>query len=240
VIGIGFGQRAEDRTAVRNGSRQRLLSTTAGDLKLRIPKLRIPKLRSGSFFPSLLERRCRIGQALFAVIREAYLHGVSTRRVDDLVKALGADTGFFKSGVSRICKDLDLEVGAFRDRSLAETAYPRVFLDATYCEVRVNHCVVSQAIVVAIGVTADGRREVLGMDVGDSEDKSFLPVFLRGLKACRLTGVQLICSSVCQARIAKRPRRGSAGPLRVSVCGPVGRACLATRGQADMRGLVTA
>ena len=114
VIGAGFWERSEGRTAIRNGSRARLLSTTAGDLELRIPKL-----RSGSFFPSLLERRRRIDQALFAVIMEAYLHGVSTRKVDDLVKALGADTGISKSEVSRICKDLDEEVAAFRDRSLA-------------------------------------------------------------------------------------------------------------------------
>ena len=189
VIGAGFWERTEGRTAVRNGSRQRLLSTTAGDLELRIPKL-----RSGSFFPSLLERRRRIDQALFAVVMEAYLHGVSTRKVDDLVKALGADTGISKSEVSRICKDLDGEVGAFRDRSLADTTYPYVFLDATYCKARVNHRVVSQAVVVAIGVTADGRREVLGMDVGDSEDGAFWTGFLRSLKARGLGGVQLVIS----------------------------------------------
>ena len=189
VIGAGFWERTEGRTAVRNGFRQRLLSTTAGDLELRIPKL-----RSGSFFPSLLERRRRIDQALFAVVMEAYLHGVSTRKVDDLVKALGADTGISKSEVSRICKDLDGEVGAFRDRSLADTTYPYVFLDATYCKARVNHRVVSQAVVVAIGVTADGRREVLGMDVGDSEDGAFWTGFLRSLKARGLGGVQLVIS----------------------------------------------
>jgi transposase-like protein len=119
---------------------------------------------------------------------------VSTRKVDDLVKALGADTGISKSEVSRICKDLDEEVGAFRDRSLADTTYPYVFLDATYCKARVNHRVVSQAIVVAIGVTADGRREVLGMDVGDSEDGAFWTAFPRGLKARGLGGVQLVIS----------------------------------------------
>jgi putative transposase len=96
----------------------------------------MPKLRSGSFFPSLLERRRRVDQALFAVIMEAYLHGVSTRKVDDLVKALGADSGISKSEVSRICADLDEEVGAFRDRSLAGIDYPYVFLDATYCKAR--------------------------------------------------------------------------------------------------------
>jgi putative transposase len=128
VIGAAPHERTEARIAQRNGSRPRTLSTTAGDLELRIPKL-----RTGSFFPSLLERRRRIDQALFAVVMEAYLHGVSTRKVDDLVKALGADTGISKSEVSRICADLDEEVAAFRDRSLAETAFPYVFLDATYC-----------------------------------------------------------------------------------------------------------
>ena len=167
----------------------RTLSTTAGDLELRIPKL-----RAGSFFPCLLERRRRVDQALFAVIMEAYLHGISTRKVDDLVKALGADTGISKSEVSRICKDLDEEVGAFRDRSLAETAYPYVFLDATYCKARVNRRVVSQAVVIATGVTADGRREVLGFDVGDSEDGAFWTAFLRSLKARGLGGVQLVTS----------------------------------------------
>jgi transposase-like protein len=164
VIGAGPWERTEARSALRNGSRPRTLTTTAGDLELRIPKL-----RSGSFFPSLLERRRRVDQALFAVVMEAYLHGVSTRKVDDPVKALGADTGISKSEVSRICADLDDEVGAFRDRSLAETSYPYVFLDATYCKARVNRRVVSQAVVIATGVTVDGRREVLGFDVGDSE-----------------------------------------------------------------------
>src|SRR3954454_22824699 len=125
---------------------------------------------------------------------EAYLHGVSTRKVDDLVKALGADTGISKSEVSRICADLDEEAGAFRDRSLAEQAYPYVFLDATYCKARVNRRVVSQAVVIATGVTADGRREVLGFDVGDSEDGAFWTAFLRSLKARGLAGVQLVIS----------------------------------------------
>jgi putative transposase len=189
VIGAGPWERAEGRAAVRNGSRPRTLTTQAGDLELRIPKL-----RSGSFFPSLLERRRRIDQALFAVVMEAYLHGVSTRKVDDLVQALGADSGISKSEVSRICADLDEEVAAFRDRSLAGTAYPYVFLDATYCKARVNHRVVSQAIVVAVGVTADGRREVLGFDVGDSEDGAFWTAFLRSLRARGLAGVQLVVS----------------------------------------------
>ena len=189
VIGAGPWERTAERSAQRNGSRARTLTTTAGDLELRIPKL-----RSGSFFPCLLERRRRVDQALFAVIMEAYLHGVSTRKVDDLVKALGADTGISKSEVSRICADLDEEVGAFRDRSLAGVAYPYVFLDATYCKARVNRRVVSQAVVIATGVTADGSREVLGFDVGDSEDGAFWTAFLRSLKARGLGGTQLVIS----------------------------------------------
>ena len=187
-IGAGPHERTPDRTAQRNGSRPRTLTTTAGDLELRIPKL-----RAGSFFPSLLERRRRIDQALFAVVMEAYLHGVSTRKVDDLVKALGADTGISKSEVSRICADLDQEVAAFRDRPL-ELAFPYVFLDATYCKARVNRRVVSQAVVIATGVAADGRREVLGFAVGDSEDGAFWTAFLRSLKARGLSSTQLVIS----------------------------------------------
>jgi len=189
VIGAGPWEHSPDRTAHRNGYRSRVFSTAAGDLELAIPKL-----RSGSFFPSLLERRRRVDQALFAVIMEAYLHGVSTRKVDDLVKALGIDAGISKSEVSRICADLDVEVSAFRDRTLADTTFPYVFLDATYCKARVNHRVVSQAVVIATGVTGDGRREVLGFDVGDSEDGAFWTAFLRSLKARGLGGVQLVIS----------------------------------------------
>ena len=189
VIGAAPHERTETRVAQRNGHRARILSTTAGDLELRIPKL-----RTGSFFPSLLERRRRVDQALFAVVMEAYLHGTSTRKVDDLVKALGADTGISKSEVSRICAELDVEVAAFRDRSLAEQPFRYVFLDATYCKARVEHRVVSQAVVVATGVAADGRREVLGFDVGDSEDGAFWTAFLRSLKTRGLGGVQLVIS----------------------------------------------
>jgi putative transposase len=189
VIGATPGERTDNRLAQRNGHRPRTLTTTAGDLELQIPKL-----RTGSFFPSLLERRRRVDQALFAVVMEAYLHGVSTRKVDDLVKALGADTGISKSEVSRICADLDEEVASFRDRSLAGQAYRYLFLDATYCKARVNRRVVSQAVIVATGVTADGRREILGFAVGDSEDGAFWTAFLRTLKARGLAGVQLVIS----------------------------------------------
>ena len=188
VIGAEPHERTDTRTTQRNGHRARTLSTTAGDLELRIPKL-----RTGSFFPSLLERRRRVDQALYAVVMEAYLHGVSTRKVDDLVNAPGVDTGISKSEVSRICADLDEEVAAFRGRSLKTDAYPYVFLDATYCKARVNRRVVSQAV-VATAVRADGNREVLGFDVGDSEDGAFWTAFLRSLKARGLHGVQLVIS----------------------------------------------
>src|SRR4051794_11271195 len=187
VIGAGPWERTDQRTTQRNGSRPR--TSTTGD-----PERPIPKLRAGSFFPSLLERRRRVDQALFAVVMEAYLHGVATRKVDDLVQALGADSGISKSEVSRICADLDTEVAAVRDRSLAGQPVPYVFVDATSCKARVNRRVVNQAVVVATGVCADGRREVLGFNVGDSEDGAFWTQFLRSLKARGLGGVQLVIS----------------------------------------------
>lgn len=189
VIGAAPYARNGDRVTHRNGTRPRTLTTTAGDLDLKIPKL-----REGSFFPSLLERRRRVDQALFAVVMEAYVHGVSTRKVDDLVKALGADTGISKSEVSRICQELDEDVAEFRGRRLDDTTYPYVFVDATYCKARVGRRVVSQAIVVAIGVAADGRRQVLGFQVGDTESEPFWSEFFRDLKARGLTGVQLVIS----------------------------------------------
>jgi putative transposase len=188
-IGAAPFERSADRSALRNGSRPRTLTTTAGDLDLKIPKL-----RAGTFFPALLERRRRVDQALFAVVMEAYLHGVSTRKVDDLVKALGAESGVSKSEVSRICAGLDAEVAQFRDRSLSGLDYPYVFLDATYCKARVNHRIVSQAVVVAVGVAADGRREVLGFDVGDTENEAFWTEFLRSLRTRGLGGVKLVVS----------------------------------------------
>ena len=188
-IGAAPFERGPGRTTHRNGTRPRTLSTTAGDLELTIPKL-----RQGTFFPAMLERRRRVDQALFAVVMEAYLHGVSTRKVDDLVKALGADTGLSKSEVSRICAGLDEQVGQFRDRDLATIEFPYVFLDATYCKARVNHQIVSQAVVVAVGVAADGRREVLGFDVGDTENEVFWTEFLRSMKTRGLTGVKLVMS----------------------------------------------
>jgi len=188
VIGAYPHQRTEARTAQRNGHRPRTITTTAGDLELKIPRL-----RAGSFFPSLLERRRRVDQSLFAVIMEAYLHGTSTRKVDDLVKALGADSGISKSEVSRICAELDKDLEAFRTRRL-DGEFPYVFCDATYVKARVSGRVVSRAVVVATGVKSDGSREVLGLEVGDSESGAFWTAFLRSLRARGLNGVVLVIS----------------------------------------------
>lgn len=189
VIGAAPHERSDERTNYRNGHRPRLLSTKAGDIELKIPKL-----RSGSFFPQILERRRRIDRALYAVVMEAYVHGVSTRKVDDLVEALGAASGISKSEVSRICAELDKEIEVFRTRRIDHVAFPYLFCDATYLKARVRGRVVSRAVVVVTGVTAAGDREVLGVDVGDSEDGTFWTAFLRGLRERGLTGVHLVIS----------------------------------------------
>ncbi|AWI27351.1 IS256 family transposase [Streptomyces tirandamycinicus] len=186
-IGAEPGEHAETRTTWRNGHRDKVLTTQAADLDLAIPKV-----RTGTFFPSLLERRRRIDRALYAVIVEAYVHGVSTRSVDDLVRALGADTGISNSEVSRLCAGLDAELTAFRTRPLDHTRFPYIYLDATYCKARVNHQIVSQAVVIATGITEDGGREVLGLMVGDSETEAFWSEFLRSLRERGLNGVRLV------------------------------------------------
>jgi putative transposase len=189
-IGAAPYERTETRTNERNGSRPRLLATQAGDIELAIPKL-----RKGSFFPSILEPRRRIDQALYAVVMEAYVAGVSTRAVDDLVAALGIASGISKSEVSRICAGLDEIVGAFRTRQLDHVEFPYVYLDATYLHVRNQTSqVVSMAVVVATGITANGDREILGCDIGDSEDETFWRGFLRSLRARGLGGVKLVIS----------------------------------------------
>ena len=189
-IGAARYERSDTRVTDRNGSRPRLLTTQAGDVGLRIPKL-----RKGSFFPSILEPRRRIDQALYAVVMEAYVHGVSTRSVDDLVDALGAPSGIKKSEVSRICAGLDETVGAFRTRRLDHVEFPYVYLDATYLHVRnATGQVTSMAVVIATGICATGEREVLGVDVGDSEDEAFWRSFLRTLKGRGLGGVRLVIS----------------------------------------------
>ncbi len=188
-VGAGRYERTETRVTDRNGSRPRLVATQAGDVELRIPKL-----RKGSFFPAILEPRRRIDQALYAVVMEAYVNGVSTRAVDDLVTALGVESGISKSEVSRICAGLDEQVEAFRTRALHHTRFPYVFLDATYLHVRRSGQVTTMAVVVATGVTATGGREVLGLDVGDSEDEVFWRGFLRSLKQRGLSGMRLVIS----------------------------------------------
>ena len=189
AIGAERYERSDGRTNERNGHRARVLTTKAGDVELAIPKL-----RKGSFFPSILEPRRRIDQALYAVVMEAYVHGVSTRAVDELVGALGAKAGISKSEVSRICQGLDEVVAAFQERRLDHTEFPYIWLDATYLHVREHHQVTSKAVVIATGVTKDGRREVLGIEVGDSEDEAFWREFLRGLKRRGLSGAQLVIS----------------------------------------------
>jgi putative transposase len=210
VIGAERYERTEDRVTERNGTRPKLLATKAGDIEVRIPKL-----RKGSYFPSILEPRRRIDQALYAVVMEAYVHGISTRSVDDLVVALGADSGISKSEVSRICEQLDESVGAFRTRPLDHTGFPYVYLDATYLHVRnktgKGGQVVSMAVVVATGIAADGSREVLGLDVGDSEDETFWRTFLLSLKQRGLAGVRLVISDQHSGLVAalRRSFQGS-------------------------------
>jgi transposase-like protein len=186
-VGAGKHERTAERTGYRNGYRERLWDTRVGTVELAVPRV-----RDGSFFPSLLEPRRRAERALTAVVQEAYVHGVSTRRVDDLVKALGL-AGVSKSQVSRLCAELDQEVERFRTRKLAGS-YPYLRLDATFLKVRQQGRVVSQAVVVAIGVKDTGEREVLGLDVGPSEDGAFWLQFLRALVARGLAGVQLVVS----------------------------------------------
>jgi putative transposase len=208
VIGAARYERTDARTNERNGSRPRMFSTQAGDIDLRIPKL-----RKGSFFPLILEPRRRIDQALYAVVMEAYVAGVSTRSVDDLVTALGIDSGISKSEVSRICAGLDEVVTAFRSRRLDHTEFPYVYLDATYLHVRnATAQVVSMAVVVATGITADGGREVLGLDVGDSEDEVFWRGFLTALKRRGLAGIRLVISDQHAGLVAamKRSFQGTA------------------------------
>jgi transposase-like protein len=186
-LGAERHERTAERAGQRNGYREREWDTRVGTIGLRVPRV-----RDGSYFPTLLEPRKRSEQALVAVVREAYVHGVSTRKVDALVKALGLD-GISKSQVSRLCEALDEEVERFRGRPL-EGSYPYVWLDATFVKAREAGRVVSTAVVIAIGVNRDGQREVLGLDVGPSEDGAFWLRFLRSLVARGLTGVQLVIS----------------------------------------------
>jgi putative transposase len=186
-LGAGRYERTGERTGYRNGTRDRRWDTRVGTLEVAVPRV-----RDGSFFPVLLEPRKRAERALLAVVQEAYVLGVSTRRVDDLVKALGLE-GISKSQVSRVCAALDAEVERFRTRRL-DGVYPYLWLDATFLKVRDGERVVTNAVVVAVGVTGEGRREVLGFDVGPSEDGAFWESFLRGLVGRGLRGVELVTS----------------------------------------------
>lgn len=190
-LGAERYERTASRTGQRNGFRERQWDTRVGSIDLTVPRV-----RDGSFYPSLLDPRRRAERALVAVVQEAYVQGVSTRRVDALVQALGM-SGISKSQVSRLCAELDSEVERFRTRRL-DGPYPYVWLDATFVKVREGGRVVSQAVVIAIGVRASGEREVLGLDVGPSEDGAFWTAFLRGLVARGLGGVQLVISDAHQ------------------------------------------
>lgn len=187
-IGADRHERTPDRTNSRNGHRSHILDTGMGRIEVEIPKL-----RQGSFFPSLLEPRRRIDRALLAVIQEAYVHGVSTRKVDDLVAAMGG-CSISKSQVSRICVELDKELAVFRERRLDDDEYVYVWFDATFEKVREGGRIVSQATVVAIGVRSTGEKSVLGVAVGASESEPFWMEFCRSLVARGLSGVRLAIS----------------------------------------------
>ena len=180
-------QRSDERCNYRNGYRKRRWDTRVGSVPLKIPRLRM-----NSYFPSLLEPRRRVEQALLSVVQEAYVLGVSTRKVETLVQALGLN-GISKSEVSRVCGELDGEVNRWRRRPL-NGRYPYLWLDATYVKVREGGAVISQAIVIAYGVRATGEREVLGIDIGPGEDGAFWTDFLRQLVARGLGGVLLVVS----------------------------------------------
>jgi putative transposase len=187
LVGAGHGERAESRENWRNGFRDREWHTRSGTIPLRIPKL-----RRGSYFPGFLEPRRSSEKALAAVIQEAYVQGISTRSVDDLVKAMGM-TGISKSQVSRLCEEIDERVNAFLERPL-EGDWPYLWIDATYVKVRQGGRIVSIATIIAVAVNAEGRREVLGMATGPSEAETFWTQFLRSLMRRGLRGVKLVIS----------------------------------------------
>jgi transposase-like protein len=185
LTGAPTGVRSADRLTHRNGYRERAWDTRAGRINLAIPKL-----RKGSYFPAFLEPRRTAEKALTAVIQEAYVHGISTRSVDDLVKAMGA-SGISKSQVSRLCEEIDERVNAFLARPI-EGEWPYLWIDATYLKTREAGRIVSTAVILAVGVNSDGRREVLGIATGASEAEPFWTAFLRSLADRGLRGVKLV------------------------------------------------
>src|SRR5438477_1304666 len=186
LIGAERGERSQERLAHRNGYRPRRWDTRAGEIELAIPKI-----RRGSYFPSFLEPRRRSEQALVSVIQQAYVCGVSTRKVDQLVESLGLRIS--RSEVSRVCAGLDEQVEAFRTRPL-EGRYPYLWLDAKVEKVRDGGRVARKCVVIAHAVHETGRREIIGLDVGEAETEAFWREFLRSLVERGLTGVQLLVS----------------------------------------------
>jgi len=199
VTGAAYGEKNPERVVQRNGYRDRIWETRAGTVELRIPRL-----RRGSYFPGFLEPRRLAEKALTAVVQEAYVHGVSTRSVDNLVKAMGM-SGISKSQVSRLCTEIDEKVKAFLSRPI-EGEWPYLWIDATYVKVRQSGRIVSVAVIIAVGVNSDGRRELLGMDIGPSEAEPFWTEFLRKLARRGLRGVKLVISDAhegIKAAVAK-------------------------------------
>ena len=199
LTAAGYGQRSPERVNSRNGFRDRVWETRAGSVELKIPKL-----RKGSYFPGFLEPRRTAEKALTAVIQEAYVQGISTRSVDELVKAMGM-SGISKSQVSRLCVEIDERVNAFLDRPL-EGDWPYLWIDATYIKVREAGRIVSKAVIIAVGVNTEGVREVLGMAIGPSEAEPFWTNFLRSLTRRGLRGVKLVISDAhvgIKAAVAK-------------------------------------
>ena len=187
LIGAGRHERSPERLNWRNGYRERALDTRLGTLQLRVPKL-----RQGSYFPPFLEPRKTSERALVAAIQEAWIGGVSTRRVDELVQAMGL-AGISKSTVSKLCKEIDERVSGFLDRPL-EGEWPYLWLDATYLKVREGGRIVSVAAIIAVAVDAEGRREIVGLGLGPSEAETFWAGFLKGLVRRGLKGVKLVIS----------------------------------------------
>ena len=187
LIGAGRHERTGERTTYRNGYRDRTLDTRLGSLQLRIPKL-----RQGSYFPPFLEPRKTSEKALVAVIQEAWIGGVSTRRVDDLVQAMGL-SGISKSTVSKLCKDIDDRVNAFLDRPLVGD-WPYLWLDATYLKQREGGRVTSVAAIIAVAVNTEGKREIIGLHIGPSEAETFWATFLKSLVRRGLRGTKLVIS----------------------------------------------